>query len=127
MLTVSGTSYPADGSQPFKVESKWTRVSKGPAGSSAISGSWRIQNVNEDTAGSATTWKGAGDGLSMSTPTSENWEAKFDGKEYPGERYLCERNRVAEEGGGPRHRSDLQRDGGAPVPIKSPSLPMERK
>ena len=31
-LTVSTTSYPADGSQPFKTEAKFTRVSKGPAG-----------------------------------------------------------------------------------------------
>ncbi|MFI5115674.1 MAG: hypothetical protein ACHP8B_03140 [Terriglobales bacterium] len=83
MLTVSSTNYPADGSQPFKAESKWTRVSKGPAGSSAISGSWRIQNVSEDAAGLTTTWKGGSDGLSMSTPTGESWEAKFDGKEYP--------------------------------------------
>ena len=83
MLTISSTNYPADGSQPFKSEAKFTRVSKGPAGSSAMSGSWRIQNVSEDTAGLTTTWKGAGDGLSMSTPTGESWEAKFDGKEYP--------------------------------------------
>jgi hypothetical protein len=83
MLTVSSTNYPADGSQPFKAEAKYARVSKGAAGSSAISGSWRIQNVSEDTAGLTSTWKGAGDGLSMSTPTGESWEAKFDGKEYP--------------------------------------------
>ena len=83
MLTVSSTNYPADGSQSYKAESKWTRVSKGPAGSNATSGSWRIQNVNEDAAGLTSTWKGAGDGLSMSTPTGESWEAKLDGKEYP--------------------------------------------
>jgi len=82
-LTVSTTGYPADGSQPVKSEAKYTLVSKGPAGSSAMSGSWRIQNVSEDAAGLTTTWKGAGDGLSMSTPTGENWDAKFDGKEYP--------------------------------------------
>jgi hypothetical protein len=83
MLTVSNTNYPADGSQPFKVEVKWTRVSKGPAGSNATSGSWRIENVNADAAGITVTWKGVGDGLSMSTPTGVSWEAKFDGKEYP--------------------------------------------
>jgi hypothetical protein len=83
MLTISGTSYPADGSQPVKSEAKFTRVSKGPAGSNATSGSWRVQNVNEDTAGLISTWKSAGDGLSMSTPTGESWEAKVDGKDYP--------------------------------------------
>ncbi len=82
-LTVSSTNYPADGSQSFKAETKLTRVSKGPAGSNAISGSWRIQNVNEDTAGLTSTWKGGGDTLSMSTPTGESWEAKLDGKDYP--------------------------------------------
>ncbi len=83
MLTNSVTNYPADGSQPVKAEAKFTRVSKGPAGSNATSGSWRIQNVNEDTAGLTSTWKGGGDTLSMSTPTGESWEAKLDGKEYP--------------------------------------------
>ncbi len=82
-LTVATTSYPADGSQPFKTESKLTRVSKGPAGSDAISGSWRVESVNEDTAGLTSTWKESGKALSMSTPTGESWEAQFDGKEYP--------------------------------------------
>ena len=30
-LTVSSTNHPADGSPSFKAESKWARVSKGPA------------------------------------------------------------------------------------------------
>jgi hypothetical protein len=62
-LTISSTNYPADGSQPFKSEAKFTRISKGPAGSNATSGSWRVQNVNEDTAGLTSTWKSEGDGL----------------------------------------------------------------
>ena len=83
MLTASRTDYPIDGSQPVKVEVKWTRVSKGPAGSNATSGSWRIENVNEDAAGLTSTWKSVGDGLSISTPTGYGWEAKLDGKDYP--------------------------------------------
>jgi len=82
-LTVSSTNYPADGSPSFKSESKWTRVAKGPAGSNGTSGSWRMQNFNEDTAGLTSTWKGDGSGLSMSTLTGFGWEAKLDGKEYP--------------------------------------------
>jgi len=82
-LTVSVTSHPADGSPSFKSESKWARVSKGPAGSNGTSGSWRIQNVNEDAAGLTSTWKGGGDSLSMSTAAGMNWDAKLDGKEYP--------------------------------------------
>ena len=82
-LTVATTSYPADGSQPFKTETKFARVSKGPAGSDPISGSWRVESVSEDTAGLTSTWKVSGDTVSMSTPTGESWEAKFDGKDSP--------------------------------------------
>jgi hypothetical protein len=83
MLTASRTDYPVDGSQPVKVEVKWTRVSKGPAGSNATSGSWRIESLNVDPAGLTSTWKSVGDGLSLSTPTGFGWEAKFDGKDCP--------------------------------------------
>jgi hypothetical protein len=83
MLTITNTNYPADGSQPVKYEWKMARVSKGPDGSNATSGSWRIQNVNVDAAGLTSTWKSVGDGMSISTPTGISWEAKFDGKEYP--------------------------------------------
>jgi hypothetical protein len=83
MLTVAGTSYPADGSQPYKYEAKYARTAKGPAGSSVTSGSWRIQNVSEDSAGLTTTWKVSGDEVSMSTPTGESWQAKVGGGESP--------------------------------------------
>jgi hypothetical protein len=83
MLTVSRTDYPIDGSQPVKLEVKLTRVSKGAAGSNATSGSWRIENVNEDAAELTTTWKSSEGGLSVSTPTGYGWEAKLDGKENP--------------------------------------------
>jgi hypothetical protein len=83
MLTVAGTNYPADGSQPYKYEVKYMRLAKGPAGSNATSGSWRIQNVNEDTAGLTSMWKVSGDEVSMSTPTGESWQAKFGGPESP--------------------------------------------
>jgi len=83
MMTISVTNHPADGSQPFKVEVHLVRISAGAAGSNATSGTWRYQNLNEDAPGITTTWKGSGDGISMSTPTGDNWEAKFDGKENP--------------------------------------------
>lgn len=82
-LTVSTTNYPSDGSQPFKSESKWTRVSNGPAGSNKTSGSWRIQKFNEDTAAVTSTWKVSGDEVSMSTPIGENWQVKIGGGESP--------------------------------------------
>ena len=82
-LTVAGTNYPPDGSQPYKYEVKYMRVAKGPAGSNATSGSWRIESINEDTAGLTSTWKVSGDEVSMSTPTGESWMAKFGGGESP--------------------------------------------
>jgi hypothetical protein len=83
MLTIAGTNYPADGSKPFKSEAKFTRVAAGPAGSNKTSGSWRVQHVSEDTAGVTSTWKVAGDAVSMSTPTGESWQAKMGGGESP--------------------------------------------
>ncbi|MFZ0311829.1 MAG: hypothetical protein WAL85_03895 [Candidatus Korobacteraceae bacterium] len=83
MLTVAGTTYPADGSQPYKFETKYVRVAKGPVGSNATSGSWRIQSISEDSAGLTNTYKVSGDEVSMSTPTGESWTAKFGGPEQP--------------------------------------------
>lgn len=82
-MTISLTNHPADGSKPVKAEVHLERISAGAAGSNATSGSWRYQNLSEDAAGVTTTWKGSGDGISMSTPTGVSWEAKLDGKEYP--------------------------------------------
>jgi hypothetical protein len=59
------------------------RVAKGPAGSNATSGSWRIQTIQEDTAGLINTWKVSGDEVSTSTPTGVSWTAKFGGAESP--------------------------------------------
>jgi len=83
MLTIASTNYPSDGSQPFKSEAKLTRVARGPAGSNGTSGSWRVQNVSEDSAGLTATYKVSGDEVSMSTPTGESWTAKFGGGESP--------------------------------------------
>ncbi len=61
-----------------------TRVAKGPAGSHAISGSWRgekLQDFSQDAL--IVTYKSTGDGLSMKWGTGESYDAKFDGKDYP--------------------------------------------
>ncbi len=61
-----------------------TRVAKGPAGSHAISGSWRgekLQDFSPDAL--IVTYKSTGDGLSMKAGTGESYDAKFDGKDYP--------------------------------------------
>lgn len=62
---------------------QWARVSNGPAGSNKTSGSWRIQNVNEDSAGITRTWNVSGDEVSMSDPTGDSWQAKVGGGESP--------------------------------------------
>ena len=61
-----------------------TRVAKGPAGSHAISGSWRgerLQDLSENAM--IVAYKSTGDGLSMKWGTGESYDAKFDGKDYP--------------------------------------------
>lgn len=83
-MTVTSTNYPeSSAARPFNVNVKLDRVTAGPAGSNATSGSWRLQEVKEADAAATSTWKSTGDGLSMSFATGEHWDAKFDGKEYP--------------------------------------------
>jgi len=59
-----------------------TRVGKQPAGSHAISGSWRtskLENMSDN--GLQITYKVEGDTLSMSTQTGQSYTAKLDGTE----------------------------------------------
>ena len=64
----------------FKQVSK--RVAAGPAGSHAISGSWKIDKVPElsDTA-STITYRMTADGFQMQW-NGQSYDAKFDGKKY---------------------------------------------
>ena len=61
-----------------------TRVAKGPAGSHAISGSWRMVKMS-DLSENATslTYKVTGDTLTMSNQTGQSYTAKLDGTEAP--------------------------------------------
>ena len=63
---------------------KETRVAKGPAGSKAISGSWRILKF-EALSDNAITWtyKVSGDELAMTNPTGQSYNAKLNGTEAP--------------------------------------------
>ncbi len=82
-LAVEFKDYPPEG-QPVTGKVTLTRVTAGPAGAHAISGSWRtakVEDVSEQ--GLIFTLKGTPDGLNMKTPTGESYEAKFDGKDYP--------------------------------------------
>jgi len=60
------------------------RVAAGPAGSHAISGSWRVEKLNNlSENGLLVTYKVDGDMLSMSSPTGQSYMAKLDGTEAP--------------------------------------------
>jgi hypothetical protein len=69
---------------PVTGKGEETRVAKGPAGSNAISGSWRILKF-ETLSDNAITWtyKVSGDELTMTTPTGQSYTAKLNGTEAP--------------------------------------------
>jgi hypothetical protein len=60
------------------------RVAKGPAGSNAISGSWRMKSLSDMSSNGITwTYKVNGDDLTMTTVTGQSFTAKMDGSEAP--------------------------------------------
>src|SRR5580700_9599547 len=69
---------------PITGKGEATRVVKGPAGSNAVSGSWRTTKV-ETISDNAITWtyKVSGDELTMTTPTGQSYTARLDGTEAP--------------------------------------------
>ena len=69
---------------PVTGKGEATRVAKGPAGSNAISGSWRTAKF-ENLSDNAITWtyKVSGDELTMTTPTGQSYTAKLDGTQAP--------------------------------------------
>jgi hypothetical protein len=72
------------GTQPVTGEVTMDRVKPGSPGSHAISGSWRTEKVNTvSNNGLTVTYKATADGLKMSDPNGNSYDAKFDGKEYP--------------------------------------------
>ncbi len=71
-------------SKPVTGEVIRSRISKGPAGSHAISGSWRTEKVtNVSSNGLTFTMKSTPDGMKGSDNNGASWEVKFDGKDYP--------------------------------------------
>ena len=72
------------GTQPVTGEATSTRVASGPAGSHALSGSWRTEKLNNVSENGLTiTYQGTENGLKMSDPNGNSYDAKFDGKDYP--------------------------------------------
>jgi hypothetical protein len=69
---------------PVSGKDTLTRVAKGPAGSNAVSGSWRESKADVATSDALLfTYKTDGDSLSMTTPTGQSYTAKLDGKDVP--------------------------------------------
>jgi len=61
-----------------------TRVAKGPDGSHAISGSWRMAKMDQlSDNGMTITYKTTGDTITMTTPNGQTYTAKMDGTEAP--------------------------------------------
>jgi hypothetical protein len=74
----------ASSGDPVTGKGEETRVAKGPAGSHAISGSWRttkMESMSDN--GLMFTFKVEGDSLTMSNPTGQSYTAKLDGTEAP--------------------------------------------
>jgi hypothetical protein len=74
----------ATNAAPVTGKTEMTRVAKGPAGSHAISGSWRttkFANVSDNAL--TFTYQTKGDVLSMTTPTGQSFAAKMDGAFTP--------------------------------------------
>jgi len=73
-----------NGGPPVTGHGEAVRVAKGPAGSHAISGSWRTSKMEglSDNA-TALTYKVDGDMLTMSNPTGQTYTAKLDGTDAP--------------------------------------------
>jgi hypothetical protein len=74
----------ATNADPVTGKGQSTRVAKGPAGSNAISGSWRtarLDTISDN--GLSFTYKVTGDTLEMTSPTGQGYKAKLDGTEAP--------------------------------------------
>jgi hypothetical protein len=74
----------ATSGDPVTGKGEETRVAKGPAGSHAISGSWRTSKMDSfSDNGLAVTYKVEGESLTMTNPTGQSYTAKLDGTDAP--------------------------------------------
>ena len=83
-LTGTFTDSTTPNAPPTKGTFVETRVAPGPAGSHAISGSWKpskVENINEEAL--TVTYKLDGDTLHMSSPSGQSYDAKLDGTDTP--------------------------------------------
>ena len=73
-----------NGGAPVKGKGVYTLVAKGPAGSHAVSGSWRRTNL-ESLSENAIVWtyKISGNRITMTNPTGQSYTATFNGADAP--------------------------------------------
>lgn len=73
-----------NGGPPVTGKGEATRVAKGPAGSNAISGSWRTTKM-EGLSDNAIVWayKVSGDEITMTSQTGQSYTAKLNGTDAP--------------------------------------------
>jgi len=70
--------------KPVTGEMIRSRISKGPAGSHAISGSWRTEKMaNMSSNGLTATLQSTPNGMKYSDNNGQSYDVKFDGKDYP--------------------------------------------
>ena len=74
----------ATNADPVTGKGEATRVAKGPAGSHAVSGSWKASKMDTVSDNGLTfTYKVDGGKMSMTTPTGQSYTAKLDGTDAP--------------------------------------------
>jgi hypothetical protein len=83
MFTFSDASN-TNGGPPVTGKGEAVRVAKGPAGSNAVSGSWRTSKM-ESVSENAIVWsyKLSGNEITMTNPTGQSYTAKLDGTDAP--------------------------------------------
>lgn len=82
--TFEFTDSSATNADPVIGSGESTRVAKGPAGSHAISGSWRATKLSSmSDNGLRFTYKIEGQNLTMTNPTGQSYTAKLDGTDAP--------------------------------------------
>ena len=82
-LTVKSTDHPMNGSAPTTFDTVAKRSGVAPSGVHATSGSWVAMKQSGSGNGLVTTYKMAGDQLTMTAGSGETYTAKLDGSDYP--------------------------------------------
>ena len=82
-MTLKWVNYIQSSSDPYTEETEFVRVRPGPPSSHALSGEWRRSKMISASANETTmTIQSSANGMKLTDPVGEGWEAKFDGKEY---------------------------------------------